>query len=110
MRQAWESELRKPGQTAGAAGPFLRRIFRSLAGPSASGLPAESRRAHDLIAMCHELLSDGGEGSGLRLPTEILASYQALDAAGREGLFDLLNYPFLPRPGPVTESNEAFRR
>jgi malonyl-CoA decarboxylase len=65
--------------------------------------------AGEVIRLCHALLSERGEVSGTRVAKELLAAYEALDAAGREAFFDLLSDSFLPDPTQVGAAADAYR-
>jgi len=67
------------------------------------------RAAARVTEACHRLLSERGEVSGARLASEILTSYENLDAAGRQSFFDLLLKEFSPDPVEVGQAGDAYR-
>jgi malonyl-CoA decarboxylase len=69
-----------------------------------------TRTAKKTIALCHGLLSERGEVSGSRLAAEALDAYQALDARGRLGFFELLVKEFSPDPEEVGQAGDAYRK
>ena len=83
-----------PEELRRAPRPFLKRIFRSLARPSA--LAGPDRGARELIAACHALMSERGEVSGVRMAKDVFAKYQALDLPARERFFAMLAEDFWP--------------
>jgi malonyl-CoA decarboxylase len=88
----------------------LFRVFASARGRQPDAIIANGRSAVKLLADCHELMSERGEVSGTRLATKILSGYQALDAPGRDGFFDLLIRDFSPDPEEVGQAGDAYRK
>ena len=81
-------------------------------------IPARAARAlsrgsslsvQQLTALCHSLLSERGEISGVLLATQALLSYQALDTPSRHGFFEALVNEFSPDPEEVGRCGEAYR-
>lgn len=105
MAEATDSQLR-PGINAR---PFFRRILRSLTRPPDPRGKGVNRDALHVISVCHALLSERGEVSGVRLATEVLTAFRALDDDGREAFFSLLADQLLPDPLHVTRASEAYR-
>jgi malonyl-CoA decarboxylase len=68
-----------------------------------------SRTVQQLTAQCHSLLSERGEVSGVRLATQALLSYQALDTPSRHAFFEGLVNEFSPDPEAVGRCGEAYR-
>jgi malonyl-CoA decarboxylase len=62
----------------------------------------------DLGGICHALLSERGEASGIALARELVALYRGLDAAGREAFFTLLAREFGPDHAAVAAAARAF--
>ncbi|MGO1074740.1 malonyl-CoA decarboxylase domain-containing protein [Inquilinus sp. CA228] len=62
----------------------------------------------DLGGICHALLSERGEASGIALARELVALYRGLDAAGREAFFTLLAREFGPDHAVVAAAARAF--
>ena len=89
---------------------FFSRIFGSLAGAAASRTPANLRDARRAIALCHVLLSERGEVSGLRLAREALSAYQSFDALTLDAFFDLLVKEFSPEPHEINRAIETYRQ
>jgi malonyl-CoA decarboxylase len=96
-------------QPAGAR-PFFSRIFGSLAGATASRTPSNVRDARRAIALCHVLLSERGEVSGLRLAREVLSAYRSFDALTLDAFFDLLVKEFSPDPYEIDRAIETYRQ
>jgi len=67
------------------------------------------RAVSALTSACHDLLSERGEVSGVRLAGEILSSYQALDEKGRTLFFESLASEFSPDPEEVGKAGDAYR-
>ena len=88
--------------------PFLKRLFGSFARPRA-GTSAGARDARPAISLCHALLSERGEVSGLRIAGELLTAYQSLEPAALEVFFDRLVEEFSPRPEEVGRAVDAYR-
>ena len=87
----------------------LAQIFRfhkRETAPAREGVRAVSA----LMAACHNLLSERGEVSGMRLAGEILASYQTLDKTGRDLFFNRLVKEFSPDPEEVGSAGDAYRK
>src|SRR5436190_13921252 len=99
-----------PKMPRAGARPFFSRIFGSLAGEAGSRPPANLRPAHHVIGLCHALLSERGEVSGLRLASEALSAYQSLDAPGLDAFFDLLVEEFSPEPDEIGRAIETYRQ
>lgn len=83
--------------------PFFQRFFGSLTRPI-----DDDQRAREVVSMCHGLLSERGEFSGVRRATEILAACGSLTFAGLQRFFDLLVTEFSPDPGRVARAAEAY--
>jgi len=90
--------------------PFFSRFFGSLAGAAASRPPANLRPARHAIALCHALLSERGEVSGLRLASEALSAYQSLDTPALDAFFDLLVEEFSAEPQEINRAIETYRQ
>jgi malonyl-CoA decarboxylase len=109
------AEPREPAEPSSAsndkrprARPFLKRLFGSLVRPPAVA-QASVRDARRVISMCHALLSERGEVSGLRLASEVLAAYQSLEAEALDAFFDRLVEEFSPGPEEVAHAVDAYR-
>jgi malonyl-CoA decarboxylase len=59
--------------------------------------------------LCHALLSERGEGSGLRLARECLLAWQALEGEALDGFLDLLAGEFSPDPEEAARAAAAYR-
>src|SRR5262245_39187439 len=73
--------------------PLLTRILASF-GRSSARAAAAPKAARDANALCHALMSERGEVSGIRIAREVLDRYRGLDAASREHFFSLLAEDF----------------
>ena len=82
------------------------RFHKRETAPAREGVRAVSA----LMAACHNLLSERGEVSGMRLAGEILASYQTLDKTGRDLFFNRLVKEFSPDPEEVGSAGDAYRK
>lgn len=58
------------------------------------GLARNDNDPRDVAALCHALLSEEGEVSGVKLAETILARYRAFDDAEKLGFFNLVNDTF----------------
>ena len=63
----------------------------------------------DLLAKCRQLLHHRGEASGLALACEVIADYQALDAANRTLFFEALGDAFDPDPKGIVAAADAYK-
>ena len=63
----------------------------------------------DLLAKCRQLLHHRGEASGLALACEVIADYQALDAANQTLFFEALGKAFDPDPEGITAAADAYK-
>ena len=98
-----------PSRTPRAgARPFFGRMFGSLAHVARSQPSANLRQARRAIALCHALLSERGEVSGLRLASDVLAAYQSLDGSTLDAFFDLLVEEFSPQSDQVSRAIETY--
>ena len=70
---------------------------------------SSSRAVHDLTALCHGLLSERGEVSGVLLATQAQQAYESLDVPLRHAFFDVLVKEFSPDPDAVGRSGDAYR-
>ena len=100
-----------PGATVrpAVARPFFSRILGSLTGAAAARTPANLRDARRAIALCHVLLSERGEVSGLRIARELLSAYRSFDAQTLDTFFDLLVKELSPEPDPIDRAIDAYR-
>jgi malonyl-CoA decarboxylase len=79
------------------------------------GILARRRRATaeapsgDLLAKCRQLLHHRGEASGLALACEVIADYQALDAANRTLFFEALGDAFDADPEGIIAAANAYK-
>lgn len=64
---------------------------------------------HDLTALCHGLLSERGEVSGVLLATQARQVYESFEAPQRHAFFDVLVKEFSPDPDAVGRSGDAYR-
>ena len=65
-------------------------------GAPKGGSRNSSRAVHDLTAVCHGLLSERGEVSGVLLATQAQQAYASLEAPQRHAFFCLLYTLTLP--------------
>jgi len=70
---------------------------------------SSSRAVHDLTALCHGLLSERGEVSGVLLATPAQQAYESLDVPLRHAFFDVLVKEFSPDPEAVGRCGDAYR-
>jgi len=79
-------------------------------GKEKSPTRAAQRDAEKAIALCRDLLSEGGEAAGTRLASEALTLYQAFDIPSRDAFFDLLASNFAPSREAILRAAEAYRK
>jgi malonyl-CoA decarboxylase len=91
-----------------ATPPLLTRIW-SLRSRATRRARNGDGKAADVIRLCHTLLSERGQVSGVRVAADVLAAYKALTPAGRDAFFDLLSGAFLPDPERVAHAAHAYR-
>ena len=74
-------------------------------------VPARSsaRTVQQLTTLCHSLLSERGEVSGVHLASQAQLAYESLDPPSRHAFFDALVEEFSPDPEQVGRSGEAYR-
>src|SRR2546421_1765288 len=106
-RRRW---ARRRPRRIGLPAPLLSRIFGSLASAKSARPAADLGQARHAIALCHALLSERGEVSGLRLASEVLSAYRSLDAPTLDAFFDLLVKEFSPEPEAVSRAIETYRQ
>jgi len=70
---------------------------------------SSARAVHDLTALCHGLLSERGEVSGVLLATQAQQAYESLDVPLRHAFFDVLVKEFSPDPEAVGRCGDAYR-
>jgi malonyl-CoA decarboxylase len=87
----------------------LARILGLSGGAPKAGARNSSRAVHDLTALCHGLLSERGEVSGVLLATQAQQAYQSFEAPQRHAFFDVLVKEFSPDPDAVGRSGDAYR-
>ena len=63
----------------------------------------------DLLAKCQQLIHHRGEASGLALACEVIADYQALDAANQIHFFEALGSAFDPDPDGIIAAADAYK-
>src|SRR5262245_61395129 len=81
---------------AGTSHDLLARILGTLTRrPSKASGTLKAQRA---ISLCHALLSERGEVSGLQIAGEVLALVGTFDHDARAAFFDLLVEEFSPNP------------
>ncbi len=85
----------------------LSRILRLKSRPGADA--ADSYSTARLVALCRELLSDGGASNG-NLATDALRIFESLDENARLAFFDVLIRDFSPSPDDVGRAADAYRR
>src|ERR1700687_5563070 len=104
------SRHQRSDRTARAARPFFERIFGSLSRSAPASVHERPRNARRAIAMCHALLSERGEVSGIRLASETIQAYRSLEGPARHAFFDLLVDEFSADPSRVTAAAENYLR
>ncbi len=87
----------------------LARILGLSGGAPKAGARNHSRAVHDLTALCHGLLSERGEVSGVLLATQAQQAYESFEAPQRHAFFDVLVKEFSPDPDAVGRSGDAYR-
>jgi malonyl-CoA decarboxylase len=85
---------------------LLTKILGSLTRRPVRGSGRQS--AHRAITLCHALLSERGEVSGMQIAAETLAVYHSLDRAARAAFFDALVREFSPSPEIVRQASDAY--
>ena len=88
---------------------FLKQLFRRVVPPIDSERSAE-RKARNVIALCHSLLSERGEVSGAILAREALSAYEALPANGLQPFCDMLAEEFSPDPAQIERAATNYQR
>jgi malonyl-CoA decarboxylase len=68
-----------------------------------------ARNIRRMLSLCHVLLSERGEVSGIRRAAEVVAAYRSLDAAARDLLFGRLAADFSPDREAVEQAADAYR-
>ena len=86
---------------------FLKKLLRKVAAPVDSARTAE-RKAREVVAMCHALMSERGEVSGAALARDTLAAYDALPANALKPLVDLIAAEFSPEPATIAAAAAAY--
>ncbi|MDP8990812.1 MAG: malonyl-CoA decarboxylase [Acidobacteriota bacterium] len=87
----------------------LARMLGLSGGAPKAGSRSHSRAVHDLTALCHGLLSERGEVSGVLLATQAQQAYESFEVPQRQAFFDVLVKEFSPDPDAVGRSGEAYR-
>jgi len=100
----------QPAETprSGASHDLLARILGTLTRRPAKG-SSGAIKAQRAIALCHALLSERGEVSGLQIAAETLALYNTFDREARIAFFDLLVEAFSPNPETIKHSADVYR-
>lgn len=88
--------------------PFFTRILQSVARLPGSR-QASTRDVQRVIGLCHALLSERAEVSGVRIATEILTAFASLEPPMRERFFDLLADTFAPDTEELGRAIDAYR-
>jgi malonyl-CoA decarboxylase len=78
-------------------------------GTSKAHSRSSSRTVHQLTALCHSLLSERGEVSGVHLASQAQLAYESLDSPSRHAFFDALVKEFSPDPEEVGRCGDAYR-
>ncbi len=87
----------------------LARILGLSGGAPKADSRNASRAVHELTALCHGLLSERGEVSGVLLATQAQQAYESFEAPQRHAFFDVLVKEFSPDPNAVGRSGDAYR-
>ena len=87
----------------------LAKFLGLSGGAPKAGSRNHSRAVHDLTALCHGLLSERGEVSGVLLATQAQQAYESFEAPQRHAFFSVLVKEFSPDPDAVGRSGEAYR-
>ena len=89
---------------------LAHRVKSALQVVFGAGSPEGSTwKAIKAIRLCHSLLSERGEVSGVKIAGEILDFYTAMNAENRAAFFDELAGDFSPDPEAVGKAGEAYR-
>ena len=87
----------------------LAKILGLSGGAPKAGSRHSSRAVQDLTALCHGLLSERGEVSGVLLATQARQAYESFEAPQRHAFFSVLVKEFSPDPDAVGRSGDAYR-
>jgi len=87
---------------------LLKKLLRRVVPPIDSQRSAQ-RKAHNVIALCHALLSERGEVSGTALAREALAAYEELPANAFKPFINLLADEFSPAPADIAAAFKAYQ-
>jgi malonyl-CoA decarboxylase len=87
----------------------LARILGLSGGAPKAGSHNTSGAVHNLTALCHSLLSERGEVSGVLLATQAQQAYESFEPLQRHAFFDVLVKAFSPDPDAVGRCGEAYR-
>jgi malonyl-CoA decarboxylase len=88
---------------------FLERLLGRFRQRGRSKSRDAARDARQIADLCHALLSERGEVSGVRRAVEILDAYRSLDSAGLELFFDRLVEEFSPNPSQIGLACDAYK-
>lgn len=88
---------------------FLKRLLGSVSKPAGIPSSTDARKARQVIARCHALLSERGEASGASLAREALADYHLMEDGSLKVFFDRLAEEFSPDPKAVGRAADAYR-
>lgn len=93
---------------------FLGQLLDTIADRGREFLPGVPRGGRGdvsrLIRLCHDLLSQRGEASGVALAREAISHFIALDDESRAAFFQALLDDFGPNPDAVIERAEAYKQ
>jgi len=87
---------------------FLKQLLRRVVPPKDTARSAE-RKARNVIALCHALMSERGEISGAALAREALNAYAALPVNGLQPFCNMLASEFSPDPRQIADASAAYR-
>ncbi len=86
---------------------FLKDLISKVAAPVDPNRGAR-RRAGEVAALCHALMSERGEVSGAALARDVLAAYSALPANAHTPFLHLLAAEFSPDAAAIDRAAAAF--
>ncbi len=72
-------------------------------------VPPPQRAARQVLELCHALLSERGEVSGLRLARECLLAWQSLEGEALDSFLDRMASEFSPDPEEAAQAAAAYR-
>ena len=108
------ADIQPPSEAQRESGSGLAGLLGSVISVG-KGILARRRQAAaeapsgDLLAKCRQLLHHRGEASGLALACEVIADFQALDAANQILFFEALAHAFDADHDGIVSATNAYR-